>query len=55
MEYVFVNDWYIYWFATTTLVIWSCLASMLVIFVVFLSSIVYDITKQVITKWKATK
>jgi len=55
MEYVFVNDWYIYWFATVTLAIWTSLACLVVIGTAFISTVVYDIYKQVNAKWKVKK
>lgn len=55
MEYVFVNDWFIYWFATTTMVIWTSVSLLVVIGTVFVSTIVYDIYKQVTLKWSTKK
>jgi hypothetical protein len=52
MEYVFVNDWFIYWFATLTLVCYSVIAWLLITSGVFISAIVYDIVKQITLKWR---
>ena len=52
MEYVFVNDWFIYWFAILTLSIYTIAACMLLTAAVFVATIVYDIFKQVTLKWK---
>ena len=52
MEYVFVNDWYIYWFATITMLIWTSICFLVLIGTVFISTVVYDIYKQVTMKWK---
>jgi hypothetical protein len=51
MEYVFVNDWYIYWFATITLLAWTSIVWLLFVGVVFVTTVVYDIYKQVTLKW----
>ena len=52
MEYVFVNDWFIYWFATATMIIWTAMAWLVLVGTVFMTTIVYDIVKQVNMKWK---
>jgi hypothetical protein len=52
MEYVFVNDWFIYWFATITLVCYSVAAWLLIIAGVFVTTVVYDIFRQVALKWR---
>lgn len=52
MEYVFVNDWFIYWFAILTLSIYTIAACMLLSGAVFVATIVYDIYKQVALKWR---
>jgi hypothetical protein len=52
MEFVFVNDWYIYWFATLTMTIYTLTTFLITVGVVFVSAVVYDIVKQIITKWK---
>ena len=51
MEYVFVNDWFVYWFAVTTLTIWTAVSFLVVVGAVFVTTIVYDIYRQVRLKW----
>ena len=51
MEYVFVNDWYIYWFATLTLTTYTLLTFSIAIGVAFVATVVYDIFRQVTIKW----
>ncbi len=52
MEYVFVNDWFIYWFATVAMIIWTSMAWLMLVATVFITTVVYDIFKQVTLKWK---
>ena len=52
MEFVFVNDWYIYWFATLTLTAYTLITFLLSVGVIFVTTIVYDIFKQVTLKWR---
>lgn len=55
MEYILVNDWYVYWFATTAMVIWTSVSLLVVAATVFISTIVYDIYRQVALKWSGKK
>ena len=55
MEYVFVNDWYIYWFASLTLIVYTLVTLLIAVGVSFVATIVYDIYKQVSAKWKTKK
>lgn len=55
MEFVFVNDWYIYWFATVTMLIWTMFSVLILIGTAFIATIVYDIVKQVMVKWRKAK
>ena len=52
MEFVFVNDWYIYWFATLTLTIYTLTTCLMFVGVAFVTTVVYDIFKQVNLKWR---
>ncbi len=51
MEYVLINEWYSLWYATLVLSLFTMLDILVLTAVVFVISAVYDIVKQVLTKW----
>ena len=52
MEFVFVNDWFIYWFATLTMLVYTLITFMIAVGVSFVTAVVYDIVRQVLVKWR---
>lgn len=54
MEYILINEWYSYWYATLVLGFLTMMNILVFTGVVFVVSVVYDIVKQVMTKWRAT-
>ena len=54
MEYILINEWYSYWYATLVLGFLTMMNILVLTGVVFVVSVVYDIVKQVMTKWRAT-
>ena len=53
MEYILINEWYSYWYATLVLGFLTMMNILVFTGVVFVVSVVYDIVKQVMTKWRA--
>ena len=52
MEYILINEWYSYWYATLVLGFLTMMNILVFTGVVFVVSVVYDIVKQVMTKWR---
>lgn len=55
MEFILINEWYSYWYATLVLGFLTAVDIMIFCAVVFLLTIVYDIYNQVTTKWAKPK
>jgi hypothetical protein len=51
MEYVIVNEWYGYWYATMILMLMTALNILVYCGLFFVMTVVYDIYKQVTAKW----
>ena len=51
MEYILVNEWYVYWYATVMLSLLTWLSIVTLSGTVFIVSVVYDIVKQISSKW----
>jgi|694.fasta_scaffold91265_2 hypothetical protein len=52
MEYILINEWYSYWYATNLLMLMTLVNILAFAGVMFVVSVVYDIVKQVLTKWR---
>ena len=52
MEYILINEWYSYWYATLVLGFLTMMNILVFTGVVFVVSVVYDIVKQVTLKWR---
>ena len=52
MEYILINEWYSLWYATIVLSLMTMFNALVFTGVVFVVTVVYDIYKQVTTKWK---
>ena len=55
MEYILINEWYSLWYATLVLGFLTMMNALVFTGVVFVVSVVYDIVKQVMTKWAKPK
>ena len=52
MEYFLINEWYSYWYATLVLSLLTAFNVLVWCGVVFVFTVVYDIVKQVLIKWR---
>ena len=52
MEYFLINEWYSYWYATLILSLLTAFNVVVWCGVAFVASVVYDIAKQVLVKWR---
>ncbi len=52
MEYILINEWYSLWYATLVLAFLTMMNILVFTGVVFVVSVVYDIVRQVLSKWR---
>ena len=52
MEYILINEWYSLWYATIVLSLLTMMNVLVFSGVVFVITVVYDIVKQVLSKWR---
>ena len=55
MEYFLINEFFSYWYATIIMTLLTCLSIFGICGAVFFVTIVYDITRQVIDKYKRSE